>query len=64
MKHWILHNRTTDGRTQEYSDLTFHGGPGTVIEMRLFGKESLLKDVHNAGFESVRITIRNILSRV
>jgi SAM-dependent methyltransferase len=52
---WILLNQTVDGRSQEFSDLTFHGGPGSVLEMRVFGKESLLQETRAAGFESVRI---------
>lgn len=52
---WVLHNQTADGRSQEFSDITFHGGPGTVVEMRLFGMDSLLQDLQRAGFKSVRI---------
>ena len=52
---WKLLNQTRDGKTQEFTRLTFHGGPGSVVEMRLWGKESLVSDVHDAGFESVRI---------
>ena len=51
----VLVNRTIDGRTQEYSDLTFHGGAGTVIEMRLFGKDDLLQCIKDAGFEVVKV---------
>lgn len=52
---WTLLNRTVDGRTQEFSNLIFHGGPGSVLEMRVCGKDSLLQEVRAAGFESVRI---------
>ena len=51
----VLVNRTIDGRTQEYSELTFHGGAGSVIEMRLFGKDDLLRCIQDAGFELVRV---------
>jgi SAM-dependent methyltransferase len=46
----ILSNETVDGRKQEFSDLTFHGGPGSTVEMRLFGRDSLIMDFRNAGF--------------
>jgi len=52
---WSLLNQTSDGRNQEYSDVTFHGGPGSVLEMRLFGKDSLLQGVRGAGFESIKV---------
>ena len=48
-----LMNETIDGRKQEFTDLTFHGGPGSTLEMRLFGKESLAENFRRAGFVSV-----------
>ena len=50
---WILQNETSDGRQQRYDQLTFHGGPGTTLEMRSFGKESLAKNFAEAGFQKV-----------
>jgi SAM-dependent methyltransferase len=52
---WVLMSETVDGQTKEYTDITFHGGPGTTVEFRLFGKDDLLKDCLNAGFGPVRI---------
>jgi len=54
-KSWILLDKTSDGTNQKFSDLIFHGGPGTVLEFRVFGKESLLQDCNAAGFDSVRV---------
>ena len=51
----ILLNETRDGRSQEFSDLTFHGGQGSVLEMRLFGKEGILRNVQDAGFGEIRL---------
>jgi SAM-dependent methyltransferase len=51
---WVVLNQTSDGRSQEFSDLTFHGGPGTVLEMRLFGKDGLLRNFKEAGFVSAQ----------
>jgi SAM-dependent methyltransferase len=41
---WTLHNRATDGREQVYTDLVFHGGPGTTLEMRLFSLPALQRE--------------------
>jgi SAM-dependent methyltransferase len=52
---WILNGTTFDGRTETFRDLTFHEGPGTTVEFRLFGKDSMLQECKAAGFEQVRI---------
>lgn len=51
---WFVLNHTVDGRRQEFSEVTFHGGPGSVLEMRIFGKDGLLQDIEHAGFGSVQ----------
>lgn len=53
--NWVVLNKTSDGRIQEFAEATFHGGPGTVLEMRLFGKDALLRNIRAAGFEDVKI---------
>ena len=50
-----LHNRRRDGTTEEFDQLTFHGGPGTTLEMRIFSRDSLLAELGAAGFGDVRI---------
>jgi len=52
---WRLENRTADGRTQVFTDLIFHGGPGCTLEMRLFSRSGLLREFTSAGFAGVRI---------
>jgi SAM-dependent methyltransferase len=52
---WVLLNETTDGRPQRFETLTFHGGPGTTVEMRLFGKSSLAQNFTDASFKGIRI---------
>ena len=52
---WTLENRTADGRMQEYSDLVFHGGPGSTLEMRLFSRSGLEREVAAAGFSRMRV---------
>lgn len=41
-------------RTRVYRGLIFHGGPGTVLEMRVWSKEHLFSLLNNAGFTDVR----------
>jgi SAM-dependent methyltransferase len=48
-----LHGEFSDGQIQVFKDIKFHGGPGSTLEMRLFGKDSLLREFENAGFDSV-----------
>ena len=52
---WRLENRTVDGRRQVFTDLCFHGGPGSTLEMRLFSRSGLVRDFAAAGFAGVRI---------
>jgi SAM-dependent methyltransferase len=52
---WTLRNRTRDGRDQRFTDLVFHGGPGSTLEMRLFSRDSLMREFKAAGFSRVRI---------
>jgi SAM-dependent methyltransferase len=52
---WTLTNRTRDGRTQTFTDLVFHGGPGTTLEMRVFSRDALAREFAGAGFARVRI---------
>lgn len=52
---WTLHNRTADGRFQTFTDLVFHGGPGTTLEMRMFSRAGLEREFAQAGFKTIRI---------
>jgi SAM-dependent methyltransferase len=51
---WRLENRTSDGRVQTFSDLVFHGGPGTTLEMRVFSRAALEREFAAAGFVGTR----------
>jgi hypothetical protein len=51
----VLHNRTVDGKVQLFRDLTFHGGEGMTLEMRLFSEPDLRRRLAEAGFCSVRV---------
>lgn len=50
-----LRNITQDGRQQNFDNLVFHGGVGKTLEMRVFSQNSLLAELKQAGFESIRI---------
>jgi len=51
----VLRNRTRDGRVQEFRELVFHGGAGATLELRVFSRAGLLRDLEQAGFENIRI---------
>jgi len=40
---------------QTFTDLVFHGGPGSTLEMRLFSQGDLTREFLHAGFARVRI---------
>lgn len=49
----VLVNRTADGALQTFGDLTFHGGPGSTLEMRMFSQEGLRANCRAAGFGEI-----------
>lgn len=52
---WVLDNVTKDGAREEFRHLIFHGGPGSTLELRLFGLPALEANFKAAGFTDVRI---------
>jgi SAM-dependent methyltransferase len=52
---WRLENRTADGREQTFTDLFFHGGIGSTLEMRQFSRASLEREFAAAGFSRMRV---------
>jgi SAM-dependent methyltransferase len=49
-----LENRRRDGSMQRFEHLVFHSGPGLALEMRLFTKRALERELLAAGFRSVQ----------
>jgi SAM-dependent methyltransferase len=49
----VLINREPDGTLWARDDLTFHGGPGSTLEMRVFGRAALLNHLRAAGFKDI-----------
>ncbi|MCC7328443.1 MAG: class I SAM-dependent methyltransferase [Burkholderiales bacterium] len=58
---WTLTNRTDDGREQSFTDLVFHGGPGSTLEMRLFSGAALEREFRAAGFSCLRVAAESCL---
>lgn len=52
---WRLENRTADGRHQTFTDLMFHGGCGSTLEMREFSCAGLEREFAAAGFARMRV---------
>jgi SAM-dependent methyltransferase len=52
-KH-ILYNTTKDGNKEIFDNLCFHGGPGSVLEMRVFSKNSVETFLLNSGFTDIK----------
>jgi SAM-dependent methyltransferase len=50
-----LINQRKDGIFECHAGLRFHGGPGSVLEMRIFGEGTLLAHLGAAGFNEVKI---------
>lgn len=52
---WRLDNRRRDGSREAFTDLKFHGGPGSTLEMRVFTRESVMIELGRAGFHDIRV---------
>jgi SAM-dependent methyltransferase len=57
---YVLINQRLDGDIEEFRNLVFHGGPGAVLEHRVFGEGDLLSLIRHAGFGSVDIVEPNV----
>ena len=51
----VLVNETSSGEVQRFDDLSFHGGRGATLELRLFSLPALLEHFNKAGFDQVSI---------
>lgn len=52
---WLLENRTVDGKREVFTDLVFHGGAGSTLEMRRFALAGLERELTAAGFSRLRV---------
>lgn len=51
----ILVNVTADGREQRFSNLCFHGGDGSTLELRVYAYRDLIRWLGEAGFTDIRL---------
>jgi SAM-dependent methyltransferase len=47
---FVLHNTTIDNKIETFDNLCFHGGPGNVLEMRVFSRKSIISFFEKSGF--------------
>jgi SAM-dependent methyltransferase len=52
---YVMVNRTASGRFDLHTTLTFHGGPGSTLEMRVFSRSDTVRLLEEAGFADVRV---------
>lgn len=50
---YYLYNKTIDGKKEIHENLCFHGGPGNVLEMRIFSRDSITNYLEKAGFTDI-----------
>lgn len=50
-----LENTTRDGRRQVFSNVVMHGGDGATVEMRIFTRRSLIRELRYAGFTQITL---------
>ena len=56
---WIADLEFADGTTYTEENPKFHGGPGKTLEVRLYNRVQLLKDLHDSGFVNVDVHDEN-----
>ncbi|MCU1337272.1 MAG: Methyltransferase type 11 [Bryobacterales bacterium] len=56
----VLVNRRRDGSLEVFENLSFHGGDGSTLEMRVFTETSLKEILAGAGFTGVHIASEDV----
>lgn len=51
----VLVNVTRDGREQRFSDLCFHGGDGSTLELRIYAFNDLMRLLGEMGFTDIKL---------
>lgn len=57
---WVAELEYDDGHKEVDEEAKFHGGPGKTLEIRLFNRERILKELDLAGFNDVIIHDENM----
>ncbi len=52
--------RDDTGALSLHTDLVFHGGPGTTLEMRLFSRDDIVRQLSAVGFTDIRVHDKKI----
>jgi SAM-dependent methyltransferase len=47
---YLLYNTTIENKIETFNNLCFHGGPGNVLEMRVFSNKSIISFLEKSGF--------------
>jgi SAM-dependent methyltransferase len=50
---WVVVNKRADGQVELHERPIFHGGDGSVLELRVFGEGELLAMLRDAGFSEI-----------
>ena len=50
---YVLYNTTIYKKKEVFNNLCFHGGPGNILEMRVFSQKSITKFLLAAGFTDI-----------
>lgn len=56
----VLVNRRRDGSLEVFENLSFHGGDGSTLEMRVFTEPSLKEILAGAGFGGVQVASEDV----
>jgi SAM-dependent methyltransferase len=56
----VLVNRTADGKLEVFDDLSFHGGDGSTLELRVFSEDALKSILTTAGFNEAEVASQSI----
>lgn len=51
----VLVNVTKDGREQKFTNLCFHGGDGSTLELRIYSYSDLVRQLGEVGFTDIRL---------
>lgn len=60
---YVFIGTTPDGERKEFTDLVFHGGKGTTVEMRIFSLKSVIAELESAGFVDIRVRDESVPER-
>jgi len=57
---WVAELEFNDGHSEVDENAKFHGGPGKTLEIRLFSRQRLLRELRDSGFINIEIHDENL----